>query len=203
MKKKLKMIFFGLSIVILIISLIYIVTFMSRTIRSGDVEKYCIDNTTTNATSFVRYGVTSDPSYAFWIAEDSLSNLQEIFIFKKAQIGSINRTKRFNRFSFVYHTSSSIDEGIGSIMFMPRDDKNKKKSTNLLIFYSSNNNRITSYTLTFEENGDECTRKGKVSTEQPFIVSISGLGVNDGVTRKFIKVEFFDDEGILVGSKGQ
>lgn len=161
------------------------------------MRQYCIDNTKVDATLFTRYGAGNEPTYAFWIAEDGVFNSQELFIFREAQWGMIKRTTRWNRFSFVDHASGGADEIVSSVMFTPRDSKNKKTTTNVIVFYSSNKHNISRHIFTIEEDGKICTEEHGSSTSQAF-VSVISVGVKDGVLRKFVKAEFFDGDGNLV-----
>jgi hypothetical protein len=198
MKKKIILISVGILVAAIAAGAVYTVSFFSNTLAAGDVEQYCIDNTTVGATSFRTQRFSSNRTYAFWVAENSDTNAQEIFVFRKAQSMLL---EDFDRFSYIHSASSSINEVIGSIMFAPRDDNNRKTSTNMLLFYSLNKDRITHYTLTYYESGDECTRKGWVDTEMPFIISIPHLGAFNGVTKDFISAEFYDDTWNLIERK--
>jgi len=197
MNKRLKYFLWGFVLVALIYIAIEFIVFMSGTIFRSDIEQYCIESTAVNATAFTRKEY-NEIDYTFWVSEDGSSDLQELFIFKNAQWGFIKGTRNWDRYSFIYHASSGIEEIVSDVMFTPRDRNNKKRSTNILVFYSSNKHNIANYIFTIEENDRIITETGIIVPKKAFVVVLPDLGTKDGITRKFIKVEFFDDEGNLV-----
>ncbi|MCL2222575.1 MAG: hypothetical protein FWC20_10175 [Oscillospiraceae bacterium] len=198
MKKKLVLATVTLCLVALCTTVMFFVLFMSKSITSSEVMQFCLDNSTTEATSFSRFGISGFPQYAFWIATGN-NEAQELFIFRKARFGFFSETNRFN---FVNSVASDPSEIVSSVMFMPRDDSGEKMNTNLLVFFSSNtqSQSIASYSIVFEEDSDVCIREGGVGTDQWFVVSVSNLGTNNGMSRKFISADFFDRDGGLVDS---
>ncbi|MDE7299434.1 MAG: hypothetical protein K2N94_11485, partial [Lachnospiraceae bacterium] len=153
MKRKFKLVVIGSFFAVLIIILVCLAVFITKTMSVNDTYQYCINNTTVGATSFIRYGIGSESSYAFWVAGDGVSDLQELFIFRKTPFGLIESTAEWDRFSFVYHASTGLDEIVDSVMFTPRDSKNQKKTINVIVFYSSNKYNISRHIFTIEENG--------------------------------------------------
>ena len=205
MKKRWKWIFFGGFFAVFIIVAVCLIIFLSKTISPGnEAEEYCIKNTAINATSFDVVGYMEHDEgnwtrYIYWIAEDGLSDRQELFIFQQVQFGPMGSSMKWNRFRFPYHVSSGEDEIVGSVTFTPHDMRNRDLSVDWMIFYSSNEHHISRYTFTVEEDGKTYTTKdGMVSTDQAFAVTLPDLGVKDGVSRKFVKAEFFDAQGKLV-----
>ena len=203
MKKRLKWIALGVVSLALVIPLICLLVFISKTMDAGDAKQYCIKNTEVDAASFypTRYDVfegENPPEYAFWVAEDGLSKRQELFIFRLVQFGPFRRTQIWDRLRFAYHALSGEGEVVGSVMFTPRNPEGQKEATNWMVFYSSNQYRISTSVITVEENGTLCTREGSFATRQPFVAVLPDLGEKDGVSRKFVKAEFFDAYGNLV-----
>ena len=203
MKKRLKWIFLGSITACLIIIFLCLFTFLSRTIDAGEMKQYCIDNTKISATSFdnmrhTKYNKENRIEYSFWVAEDGLSDQQELFIFQQVQFGPIKRTTRWDRFHFAYHASSSADEIVSRVWFTPRDTGNKKQSVNWMVFYSSNKHHISHIDITIKEDGKVRILEPGAATEMAFVVVLPDLGTQDGVYREFVKAEFFDAEGNLV-----
>lgn len=203
MKKKLIWIFSGIALLVFIIIQIRLFLFLSKTMSVSETRQYCIDNTTINATSFrpvrhIEQNSENKTEYSFWAAEDGLSNRQELFIFHGVQFGPFKSSMKWERHQFNHHTSSTTDEIVGSIMFTPRNTKNQKSSTNWIAFYSSNGYDICHHILTIEEDGNICTIEMGSSSRMAFVTILPDLGVKDGVLRKFIKAEFFDENWNLV-----
>ncbi len=204
MKKRLMWIFLGIFSVALIAVLVCLITFISKSMDASGMSRYCTENTETNATSFLATrhmegGGKNWTEYAFWVAEDGVSDQQELYIFQKVQFGPIKSSREWDRFRLACHVSGNPDEIVSSIIFTPRDTRNRKQSTNWMVFYSSGQPHVSRCTFTVEEDGKTCTISGKgVATGKAFVTILPDLGVKDGVSRKFVKAEFFDVEGNLV-----
>ena len=195
MKKKLILIFLSVFSAVFLVILICLFHFLSKTI--SNCRQYCIENTMVNATSFRPVGRSKSYEdnwiqYMFWVAEDGVSDHQELFIFQQVQFGSLDR------YRFVNQISGDMDEIVSSVMFTPRDTRNRKQSTNWMVFYSSNSHHISRVIFTVEENGKICTIESGDSTHMPFIFVLPDLGIKDGVYREFVKAEFYDMDRNLV-----
>ena len=181
-----------LLIAIAILTL-FVTNFYNTTLSSADMEKYCIDHSQTKATSFKRFETQSEPLYAFWVSTNAKTQ-EELFIFKNTFIGNID----LDRFAYVNQVTSHENANVGSVKFAPRDKNGKKTNVNMLVYYSSNKSQISQYVIDYQENGDMCTRKGQVTSNNPFIVCIPQLGTLHGMVRKFESIQFFDRDGNLI-----
>lgn len=202
MKKRLKWIILGIIFLVLLVPLIFLLVFLSKTMDANGTYKYSTENTEIHAVSFetTRYtAYGAEAEYAFRVAADSMSTRSELFIFRKVQFGSFRKSWEWDRFRFAYHALTDDGELVGSVMFTPRDCRGKKQITNCMVFYSSNTfYHIFRCILTVEENGELCTMERCSFTNKAFIVILPDLGEKDGITRKFVKAEFFDTNGNLV-----
>lgn len=204
MKKRLKWIIIEIISLVLLIPLICLLVFLSRTMNAAGTHKYSVDNTEIHAVSFetARYSAYDEGvEYAFRVAADAMSTRSELFIFRGVQFGPFGKSREWDRFRFAYHALTDEDELVGSVMFTPRDYKGQKQATNCMVFYSSNTlNHIFRCVLTVEENGELCTIENCSITNKAFVAILPDLGEKDGVTRKFVKAEFFDVDGNLVAT---
>lgn len=193
MKKKLIWIFLGITFFIFVVSQICLFRFLSKTMSVADTKQYMMENTTINATSFRAVCQTEHDSenwieYSFWAAEDWLPNpQQELFIFQGVQFGPFENSMEWQRERFAYHVSTAAGEIVGSVMFTPRNTRNRKSSTDWIAFYSANGYDICHHILTIEEDGRICTIEMGSSSRMAFVTVLPDLGVKDGVTRKFVK----------------
>ncbi len=198
MKRRLKL---GIVFLVLAIPLICLFVFIKTTMNAGDIDQYCLNNTKIGAISYggMRYyGKGESGKYAFWVAEDSLSGGQELFMFRLAQFGPFERSTIWDRLDFAHHVTS--EEPVGSFVFTPRDPGNRKQATNWMVFYSSNPYRIHRYVFTVEENGHRFTMEGAESINMAFVNVLPGLGEREGILRIFVKAEFYDVDGKLIAT---
>lgn len=203
MKKKSIWIFLGIVFLVFTISQICLFRFLSKTMSVADTKQYMMENTRINAASFrpvceKKYDSGNWTNYSFWAAEDGLSNRQELFIFQKVQFGPFQGSLEWQRYRFICHASSATDEIVGSVMFTPRNTRNQKSSTNWIAFYSSNGYDICHHIFTIKEDGKIYTIEMGSSSRMAFVTILPDLGVKDGVSREFVKAEFFDINWKLV-----
>lgn len=207
MKKRIKWIIIGFSFLILLIPLICLLVFISKTMNAGEADQYCLENTETNAdlfygTRYELYEEENPTQYAFWVAEDGLSGRQELFLFQNVQFGPFKKSRGWDRLRFAYHALGDEGEPVGSVMFTPRDLRSRKRTTNWMVFYSSNKEHIYKCIFSVEENGEPCTIEKAASINMAFAIVLPDLGEKNGVSRKFIKAEFYDVDGNLVATMG-
>ncbi len=204
MKKRLKWIVTGIISLVLFIPLIYLLIFISKTMNSAGTHKYSTDNTEIHAVSFeaARYRPFGEEvEYQFRVASDAMSARSELFIFQGVQFSSFRKSREWDRFRFAYHALTDEEELVGSVLFTPRDYRGQKQTTNCMVFYSSNLlNHISRCTFTVEENGELCTVENNSLTKKAFVAILPELGEKNGVSRKFVKAEFFDSDGNLVAT---
>ena len=182
MKKRLKWIVIGIISLLILIPLIYLLIFISKTMNSAGTHKYSTDNTEIHAVSFeaARYRPFGE----------------EV---EYVQFGPFRKSREWGRFRFAYHALTNEEELVGSVLFTPRDYRGQKQTTNCMVFYSSNpSNQISRCIFTVEENGELCTVENISLTKKAFVAILPDLGEKDGVLRKFVKAEFFDLDGNLV-----
>lgn len=205
MQKKLKWIILGVIIPVLLIPLICLLVFISKTMDLDGTYRYSAENTEIHAVGFetARYHSYGKDfvQYVFRVSTAAMSARSELFIFQGVQFGPFLQSMAWDRFRFAYHALSDEGEHIGSVMFTPRDGRNQKQATNLMVFYSSNAfERIFWCTFTVEENGELHTIEAYSLTDRAFLVILPDLGEKDGVLRKFVKADFFDSDGNFIAT---
>lgn len=205
MKKKSKWIVLGVVLFVLAIPLICLFTFLSKTMSVDGTYGYSSDQTELGAFSFEiarhsTYEEGSFASYLFQVAVDGRMR-SEIFIFRGAQFGPFSKSYAWDRFCFESHALSEGDEIVSSVMFTPHDLRNREQSTDWMVFYASDMfDHVSRCIITVEENGELCTEEKMSLTSETFFVLLTDLGEKDGVSRKFVKAEFFDKKGRLTAT---
>lgn len=174
-EKEVKMDYFRDNFSVLFIPLTCLLVFISKTINAGGVDQYCLENTETSADSFgnIRYEVYEEGNfveYAFWVAEKGLSGRQELFMFQQVQFASFQKSRVWDRFRFVYHALGGEGEQVGSVMFTPRDFRDRKQTTNWMVFYSENKEYIYKCIFSADENGKLYTIEKAASINMVFII---------------------------------
>lgn len=199
MKKRQIIRYILISIVIIVASILaYILNFYVTTLTGKEMRLYCQNNTSTNSTDFMRYETTSLQQYAFWVAEYNEQLVQqEMFIFRKKLLFNLFDV---NRYIYSHQAIGNMDQIVGSVLFNPRDIYGKKSQTSTIIFFSSNPSHIAKFILKFEENTALCTMEKKLTTQKPFVVEFTGIGVKDNVTRDFREIKFYDENNKVISN---
>lgn len=186
-KQKIILIICAVATTIIVALAIYTGVFFHTTV--ADMEKVCVENSTTNATEFELWGeISLDASYRFGIPLNGNEKEQELFIFKEKPFGFIKSTKRYE---LIYQSQNSKSP-VGSLMFKFENTEN-----NTLIFYSKNSDHISDITSVTSKyvNGRaiEKTTKYDFSPEEAFIIFTEELEEYEQI----IDFTFSNDNGIV------
>lgn len=201
MKKRLVL---CVTAVFAILALIFVWYFASTKSPIECIE-YCRKNTKREATSFCRIGDGRYiEDYAYWIAEDGdPSKSQEIFIFKRKNLGPLE----FDRYEFVLssvqNTNDCEETKVGSVQFFTRKDNGDKETNSTLLFYGATaDSDIQSYQYKITQAGELETHQGKIlKTDSVWILKIFDLGNGDeNNKRQITEVNFFDSDEKLIYS---